>query len=248
MSVKGVILAGGSGTRLHPLTKVTNKHLLPVYDRPMIHYPLGTLRDAGISDALVILGGRSVGDVVELIQDGTEFGLHITYRYQSLALGISHAIGMARGFAGDDPICVILGDNILRGDLATFVQRFVDSDAECGAVLTRVDDPRRFGVARFDDAGEVVSFEEKPDRPASDLIPIGVYLFRPSVFDVIDKLQPSGRGELEITDLLNHYLTRRSLIHHIFTGDWADAGTIESLLESGVRLAREAAAEGERPG
>jgi glucose-1-phosphate thymidylyltransferase len=234
MSMKGVILAGGSGTRLHPLTRVTNKHLLPVYDRPMIYYPLDTLRDAGIEHALVIVGGRSVGDVVELLQDGSEFGLRIAYRYQPLALGISHAIGMAREFAGEDPILVILGDNILRGSLREFVERFLQSDAECGTVLTRVDDAHRFGVARFGDRGQIVGFDEKPQEPASDLIPIGVYLFRPSVFSVIDSLQPSGRGELEVTDLLNHYLKRGSLVHHVFTGTWADAGTIDSLLESGL--------------
>ena len=234
MSMKGVILAGGSGTRLHPLTRVTNKHLLPVYDRPMIYYPLDTLRDARIEDAMVIVGGRSVGDVLELLQDGSEFGIRITYRYQPLALGISHAIGLAKEFAGDDPILVILGDNILRGSLSEFAERFLQSAAECGAVLTRVDDPHRFGVARFGAGGQIVGFDEKPREPASDLIPIGVYLFRPSVFDVIDSLRPSGRGELEVTDLLNHYLAQNSLIHHVFTGMWADAGTVDSLLESGV--------------
>ena len=248
MPIKGVVLAGGSGSRLTPLTLVTNKHLLPVYDKPMIFHPLRTLHEAGIDEVLVILGGRSVGDVVELLQDGSDLGLRISYRYQPLALGISHAIGMAREFAGDEPVCVILGDNILRGSLEDYVRDFVESDAECGAVLTRVGDPRRFGVARFDDAGRVLGFDEKPDQPASNLIPIGVYLFRPSVFDVIDQMKPSDRGELEITDLLNHFLERGTFIHHVFHGEWADAGTIESLLESSVRLAREAAAEGERPG
>ena len=230
--LKGVVLAGGSGSRLFPLTLVTNKHLLPVYDRPMIYYPLATLRDMGCDEVMVVVGGRSVGDILELLHDGSDIGLSLTYRYQRGALGIAHAIGLAAEFAGDDPIAIVLGDNILHGSLREFAGRFEQGDAEAGAVLREVPDPERFGVAEFDGDGRIVAFEEKPEHPKSNLIPIGVYLFRPSVFDVITRLEPSARGEFEITDLLNHYLRKGSLIHTVFEGEWQDAGTIESLLEA----------------
>lgn len=232
MSLKGVVLAGGSGSRLFPLTLVTNKHLLPVYDRPMIYYPLAALKDMGCREVMVVVGGRSVGDILELLHDGSEFGLDLTYRYQRGALGIAHAIGLARDFAGDDPIAIVLGDNILHGSLADFARSFEEGEAEAGAVLKQVPDPERFGVAEFDADGRVIGFEEKPEHPKSDLIPVGVYFFRPSVFDVISTLKPSARGEFEITDLLNHYLRQGSLVHTVFVGDWMDAGTIEALLES----------------
>ena len=230
MGLKGVVLAGGSGSRLFPLTLVTNKHLLPVYDRPMIFYPLQTLKEMGCREVMVIVGGRSVGDVLELLHDGSDVGLDLTYRYQQGALGIAHAIGLARDFAGDDPIAVVLGDNILRGPLRPFADEFLASDAGAGAVLKAVPDPHRFGVAEFGDDGRVVGFEEKPDAPKSNRIPIGVYLFRTSVFDVLRELRPSARGEFEITDVLNHYVARESLIAHDYHGDWMDAGTIDSLL------------------
>jgi glucose-1-phosphate thymidylyltransferase len=234
MGLKGVVLAGGSGSRLFPLTLVTNKHLLPVYDRPMIFYPLQTLKEMGCREVMVIVGGRSVGDILELLHDGSDLGLDLTYRYQRGALGIAHAIGLARDFAGEDPIAIVLGDNILHGSLREFADCFVEADAQAGAVLKEVPDPERFGVAEFDDRGAIIGFEEKPLAPKSNLIPIGVYLFRPSVFDVIAGLKPSARGEFEITDLLNHYLQRDSLMHHVFEGQWQDAGTIDALLESGT--------------
>ena len=230
--MKGLILAGGTATRLHPLTLVTNKHLLPVYDRPMIYYPLAVLKDMGCEEVMVVVGGRSVGDILELLHDGSDIGLSLTYRYQRGALGIAHAIGLAREWAGQDPIAIVLGDNILRGSLREFADRFRDGDAGAGAVLKEVPDPERFGVAELDGAGRVIGFEEKPAQPKSNLIPIGVYLFRPSVFGVIDELKPSARGEFEITDLLNHYLRDGSLIHTVFEGEWHDAGTIDSLLEA----------------
>lgn len=232
MALKGVVLAGGSGSRLFPLTLVTNKHLLPVYDRPMIYYPLAALKEMGCEEVMVVVGGRSVGDILELLHDGSDIGLSLTYRYQRGALGIAHAIGLAREFAGDDPIAIVLGDNILRGSLHEFAERFATGDAGAGAVLKEVPDPERFGVAEFDADGRVVGFEEKPMHPKSNLIPIGVYLFRPSVFGVITQLKPSARGEFEITDLLNHYLNEGSLIHTVFEGDWQDAGTIDALLET----------------
>lgn len=233
MALKGVVLAGGSGSRLFPLTLVTNKHLLPVFDRPMIYYPLAALKEMGCREVMVVVGGRSVGDILELLHDGSDIGLSLTYRYQRGALGIAHGIGLAREFAGDDPIAIVLGDNILHGSLREFADRFVTSDAGAGAVLKEVPDPERFGVAELDGAGRVIGFEEKPAQPKSNLIPIGVYYFRPSVFEVIDQLKPSARGEFEITDLLNHYLREASLIHTVFEGDWQDAGTIDALLETG---------------
>jgi glucose-1-phosphate thymidylyltransferase len=228
--MKGLLLAGGSGSRLFPLTLVTNKHLLPVFDRPMIYYPLETLREMGCREVMVVVGGRSVGDVLELLHDGSDVGLDLTYRYQRGALGIAHAIGLARDFAGDGPIAVVLGDNILRGTLRDFADEFLASDAGAGAVLKAVPDPHRFGVAEFGPDGRVVGFEEKPAAPKSDRIPIGVYLFRPGVFEVLQELRPSARGEFEITDVLNHYVARGSLVAHDYEGDWMDAGTIDSLL------------------
>jgi glucose-1-phosphate thymidylyltransferase len=232
MPLKGVVLAGGSGTRLFPLTLVTNKHLLPVYDRPMIYYPLHTLKEMGAEEVMVIVGGRSVGDILELLHDGSDLGLQLTYRYQRGALGIAHAIGLARLFADDDPIAIVLGDNVIRGSLREFADEFQDGQALAGAVLKTVADPARFGVAELDANGKVVRFDEKPEHPKSDLIPIGVYLFRPAVFDALATLRPSARGEFEITDLLNYFLDRGQLISHVFVGEWMDAGTIESLLLS----------------
>lgn len=241
--MKGVLLAGGTGSRLHPLTLVTNKHLLPVHDRPMIHYPLETLRGMGIREVMVILGGRSIGDIVELLADGRDLGLDLTYRYQRGALGIAHGIGLARDFVGADPFCVVLGDNILLGDpLAPTAAAFAAGPWGGGTLLHRVPDPQRFGVATFDAHGKVVAFTEKPAVPASDSIPIGVYFLRPDAFAVIDRLVPSGRGELEITDLLNHYIADGGLFAEHYAGQWHDAGTIDSLLEASVLVARRATA------
>jgi glucose-1-phosphate thymidylyltransferase len=231
--MKGIVLAGGTATRLFPLTIVTNKHLLPIYDRPMIYYPIETLASMGIREVLVIVGGKSVGDVVELLADGSHFGLDLTYRYQRGARGIAHAIGLARDFVGADSFCVVLGDNILRGPaLRDVAGEFETSDAGAGTLLYRVPDPERFGVAELDAAGNVVGFEEKPTHPRSDLIPIGVYFLRPDAFDVIDALAPSDRGELEITDVLNHYIPDGRLFTRIYAGQWTDAGTVASLLRA----------------
>jgi glucose-1-phosphate thymidylyltransferase len=244
LPMKGVVLAGGTGSRLHPLTLVTNKHLLPVYDRPMIHFPLQTLAGMGITEVMVILGGRSIGDIVELLSDGQELGLDLTYRYQRGSLGIAHAIGLCREFVSDEPFCVVLGDNILRGEpLADTANQFASGDWGAGSLLYKVDDPERFGVAEFDAAGEVIGFEEKPELPKSDSIPIGVYFLRPDAFDVIEQLVPSGRGEFEITDVLNHYVVDNGLFSRHYEGDWHDAGTIESLLEAGMMAAPEDTSE-----
>lgn len=237
--MKGLILAGGNGTRLDPLTRVTNKHLLPIYDRPMIYYPIETMRLMGVREVMVVLGGRSVGDVVELLGDGNDFGLDLTYRYQRSASGIAHAIGLARDFVDAESFCVILGDNILRGEpLAEMARIFDEGPWGGGTLLHRVPDPHRFGVAEFD-GDRIVGFEEKPVMPKSDLIPIGVYFLRPDAFDVIAHLVPSGRGELEITDVLNHYIPNGRLFWREYTGEWSDAGTMDSLLAAG-QLAAEA--------
>lgn len=243
MPLKGLLLAGGSGSRLFPLTLVTNKHLLPVYDRPMIYYPLQTLREMGCREVMVVVGGRSVGDVLELLHDGSDVGLELTYRYQRGALGIAHALGLARGFVGSDPVAVVLGDNILRGSLRAFADSFLASESQAGAVLKAVPDAARFGVAEFDANGRVVGFEEKPSQPKSDRIPIGVYLFRPQVFDALRELRPSARGEFEITDVLNHFIARHTLIAHDYQGEWMDAGTVPSLLEANSFAASFAASQ-----
>ena len=241
--MKGVLLAGGTATRLHPLTLVTNKHLLPVYDRPMIYYPLQTLRDMDIREVMVIVGGKSVGDIVELLSDGRDLGLDLTYRYQRGSLGIAHAIGLTRDFVGHEAFCVLLGDNILRGEpLAEVAREFESGPWPAGTLLYSVPDPERFGVAEFNDKGEVVGFEEKPRVPKSNLIPIGVYFMRPDAFSVIAHLVPSGRGEFEITDVLNHYVRTDTLFWKQYEGHWTDAGTIDSLLMAGT-VAAEAAAE-----
>ena len=231
--MKGLVLAGGTATRLFPLTIVTNKHLLPIYDRPMLYYPLETLAGMGIREVMIVVGGKSVGDVVELLGDGSHFGLDLTYRYQSGARGIAHAVGLARDFVGADPFCTVLGDNILRGrPLRDVAEEFEAGAWGAGTLLYRVPDPERFGVAELDAQGRVIGFEEKPKVPKSDLIPIGVYFLRPDAFDVIDHLVPSGRGEFEITDVLNHYIPDGRLFTRIYDGHWTDAGTVPSLLRA----------------
>jgi len=229
---------------LFPLTIVTNKHLLPIYDRPMIYYPIETLAAMGIREVMVVVGGKSVGDVVELLADGSHFGLDLTYRYQHGALGIAHAIGLARDFVGSDAFCCVLGDNILRGPaLADVAAEFEAGPWGAGTLLYRVPDPGRFGVAELDQAGNVIGFEEKPRAPKSDLIPIGVYFLRPGAFQVIDHLAPSGRGEFEITDVLNHYIPEGALFTRIYEGHWTDAGTVPSLLRA-AELAADDHADG----
>ncbi len=241
--MKGIVLAGGTATRLYPLTIVTNKHLLPIYDRPMIYYPIETLAGMGIREVMVVVGGKSVGDVVELLADGSTFGLDLTYRYQPGALGIAHAIGLARDFVGDDSFCCVLGDNILRGrTLAEVASTFETGPYGAGTMLYRVPDPERFGVAELDADGRVIGFEEKPDAPKSDLIPIGVYFLRPDAFAVIEHLAPSARGELEITDVLNHYIPGGGLYSPIYDGHWTDAGTVPSLLRAAEMAAEDDAA------
>ena len=242
--MKGLVLAGGTATRLFPLTIVTNKHLLPIYDRPMIYYPIETLTGMGITEAMIIVGGKGVGDVVELLADGAHFGLDLTYRFQQGALGIAHAIGLARKWVGSDAFSVILGDNILNGPpLDAIAREFEEGPWDAGTLLYRVSDPERFGVAELSADGEVLGFEEKPAAPKSNLIPIGVYFLRPSAFPVIESLAMSARGEFEITDVLNHFVGTGRFFAREYKGHWTDAGTVPSLLR-----ASELAAEAEREG
>lgn len=228
--MKGIILAGGTGSRLYPLTKITNKHLLPVYDRPMIYYPLQTLIDAGIKDIMLVSGRGHVGHFLELLGSGTEFGVNISYEIQKEAGGIAQALGLARRFAGDDNIMVILGDNIFQDSLRDAVRSF-----SSGAMifLKPVPDAHRFGVAEVDEVNQrVISIEEKPARPKSSYAVTGLYIYDSEVFDIIGSLRPSARGELEITDVNNEYLRRCKLSYSILSGYWSDAGTFETLYKA----------------
>ena len=233
--IKGVILAGGLGTRLHPLTKITNKHLLPVYDRPMIHYPLMALVNAGIKDILIVTGGTHAGEFLRLLGNGAEFGLkHINYTYQDGEGGIADALRLAEYFAAGERICVVLGDNLIQGNIHGAAEAFRQQKSGARILLKSVPDPERFGVARFadDDPGRVAEIVEKPAAPPSDFAVIGVYFYDPWVFDIIRTLRPSGRGELEITDVNNAYLRAGLLEHSVLDGWWTDAGTFDSLLRA----------------
>ena len=236
--MKGVILAGGLGTRLHPLTKITNKHLLPVYDRPMIHYPLRTLVDAGIRDILIVTGGNHAGEFLRLLGNGRDFGLDdIAYTYQEGEGGIAEALSLARHFADGQKIVVILGDNIIEGDIRKPVAAFRDQQAGARILLKKVPDAGRFGVPVFKD-DRVVGIEEKPKAPKSDYAVIGIYMYDETVFDIIGTLRPSARNELEITDVNNAYIRRSAMQHDILEGWWTDAGTFESLFRAS-QLVRE---------
>lgn len=230
--MKGVILAGGTGSRLYPLTKVTNKHLLPVYDKPMIYYPLQTLIDAGIKDIMIVSGRGHAGHFLELLGSGAEFGVKFTYEIQDHAGGIAQALGLAEDFADNDNITVILGDNIFQDNIKTAVQKF---DGGAHIFLKSVPDAHRFGVAEVNsNNGHVLGIEEKPSQPKSDLAVTGLYIYSNDVFDVIKILKPSGRGELEITDVNNHYIGKDAMKFTMLDGYWTDAGTFESLLRAGI--------------
>lgn len=232
MGLKGVILAGGLGKRLHPLTKITNKHLLPVYCKPMIYYPIQTLVDAGIKDILIVTGGMHAGEFLRLLGDGAEFGLkHINYTYQEGEGGIADALKRAEHFADNDRIVVILGDNIIEKDIAGPVKEFQRQPKGARILIKEVEDPQRFGVVGFK-GKKIVSIEEKPKKPMSNYIVTGIYMYDRQVFDIIKALRPSRRGELEITDVNNAYLAKGELTYSILDGWWTDAGTFESLLRA----------------
>ena len=230
--MKGIILAGGLGTRLDPLTRITNKHLLPVYNRPMIYYPVRALLNVGITDILIVTGGDSAGDFLRLIGNGSEFGLkHINYTYQVGEGGIAAALSLAEYFAGNDPICVVLGDNIIEGNFRRSAGVFRERGRGARIHLSRVHDPQRFGVPVFE-GDRIVRIEEKPANPASPYAVTGIYMYDASVFDIIKTLKPSGRGELEITDVNNAYIQRGEMTWEVLDGWWTDAGTFESLLSA----------------
>lgn len=231
--MKGVILAGGSGTRLKPMTKVLNKHLLPVYDKPMVYYPLNTLISAGITDIMIITALEHVGSFVNLLGSGADFGVDITYRAQERPGGIAQALGLAEDFVGGEKCMVVLGDNIIEDNVAKFASEFDSSDSyEAAIFLKQVPDPSRYGIAELDSNGRVLGLEEKPKNPKSNYAVIGLYMYRPTVFDVIREIKPSARGELEITSVNNVYLQRNKLEKHILSGFWIDAGSIDALYEA----------------
>jgi len=231
--MKGVILAGGLGSRLRPLTLVTNKHLLPVYDRPMIHYPIECLVNAGIRDVLIVTGGDHAGDFLKLLRNGKHMGLrHLEFAYQEGEGGIADALKLAEDFADNDKICVILGDNIIEGSISKAAGEFFAQRSGAKLLLKEVNDPQRFGVARFEGApgsGRIVEILEKPKDPPSRHAVTGIYFYDGAVFDMCKSLSPSARGELEITDVNNFYLKRGDLTYNMLDGWWTDAGTIESL-------------------
>lgn len=239
--MKGVVLAGGLGTRLQPLTRITNKHLLPVWDKPMIYYPLQTLVDAGITDIMLVTGGNAAGDFLRLIGNGEDFGLsRINYAYQKGEGGIAEALGLCREFAGDDKLIVVLGDNILEKGIAAGVEAFAAQEAGARIFLKQVDHPWEYGIAETD-GDRVIRIIEKPQDPPTDLAVIGVYMYPPDVFDIISTLEPSGRGELEITDVNNAYIERGRMQFEMLEGWWMDAGeNHESLLQANLTVARHA--------
>src|SRR5437868_6200892 len=228
--MKGIVLAGGTGSRLFPLTKITNKHLLPIYDRPMIYYPIQILVDAGIQEILIVTGGRNSGDFLRLLANGKQFGLkHINYTYQEGEGGIADALALAEHFADGQKICVVLGDNIIERDIAEAAERFRQQPEGAHILLKEVPDAERFGVAEVSGA-RIVGIEEKPRFPKSNCAVTGIYMYDASVFDKIKTLVPSGRGELEITDVNNAYIREKSMTSSYLDGRWTDADTLESLL------------------
>ncbi len=245
--MKGIVLAGGLGTRLYPLTKVTNKHLLPIYDKPMVYYPIQTLVDAGIKDILIVTGGTSAGDFLRLIGNGKDFGLsHINYTYQEGEGGIAAALALAEHFAENDKIVVILGDNILEQGIGDAVGEFEEQMRGAKIFLKEVPDPERFGVPHIKD-GKVLKIDEKPKKPASQYAVIGVYMYDNQVFDIVKTLKPSARGELEITDVNNAYIEQGTMTYAIVDGWWADAGTSFDSLLKATRLVAEKSKQEKRP-
>jgi len=238
MGLRGVVLAGGTGSRLRPLTKVTNKHLLPVGPKPMIYYPIEKLIRIGIEEVLIVTGVEHMGSVVGSLGSGREFGCRFTYKVQDEAGGIAQALGLAENFANGQPLAVILGDNIFQSNLKPHAERFLAQGGGARLLLKQVLDPERFGVAEIHD-GKVVGVEEKPRQPKSNLAITGIYFYDGDVFDVIRTLKPSGRGELEITDVNNWYIRKGQLACDFLEGWWTDAGTFDSLVRANDLVIRE---------
>ena len=236
--MKGIILAGGLGSRLRPLTKVTNKHLLPIYDKPMIYYPLETLCRAGMDEIMIVTGGNSAGDFLRLLGNGRDFGLHdIYYTYQEGEGGIADALKLCEHFAEGDSVCVVLGDNIIEEDITPYVRRFSAQASGARILLKEVEDPERFGVPELD-GDRIVRIVEKPEFPKSRYAVTGVYMYDGRVFDYCRELKPSSRNELEITDVNNAYINAGDLYYDVLSGWWTDAGQFESLYHA-TRLVAE---------
>lgn len=238
MELRGVILAGGTGSRLRPLTKVTNKHLLPVGHKPMIYYPIEKLTSIGIEQILIVTGVEYMGDVVGLLGSGSEFNCQFTYKVQDRAGGIAQALGLAEGFSNNNPLAVILGDNIFQANLKKYADSFLAQKTGARLLLKKVPNPQRFGVAHVSDT-RVIRIDEKPKKPLSDYAVTGIYFYDCTVFDIIRTLKPSARGELEITDVNNAYIAREQLAYDILDGWWTDAGTFESLNKANELVAKE---------
>jgi glucose-1-phosphate thymidylyltransferase len=240
--MKGVILAGGGGTRLYPLTRITNKHLLPIYDKPMIYYPIQTLVNAGITDILIVTGGNNAGDFFRLLGNGREFGLkHINYTYQERAGGIAEALGLAKHFVGGQKVVVVLGDNIIEGNILKSVHAFEKQERGAKVLLKEVPDPENYGVPILDGT-RIVTIEEKPAKPATNLAVLGIYMYDAQVFEIIQTLKPSGRGELEITDVNNAFIEQGNMTCDVLEGWWADAGaSIDAYLGANNMVAQHAA-------
>ena len=242
--MKGIILAGGLGSRLAPLTRITNKHLLPVYNKPMIYYPIETLIKAGITDIMIVTGGNHAGDFLRLMGNGKDFGLkHLNYTYQEGEGGIAAALSLAEYFADGESICVVLGDNIIERNIVKAVRDFKEQGTGAKILLKEVPDPERFGVAEIEN-DRLVNIVEKPKNPRSNLAVIGIYLYDPRVFDIVKTLKPSDRGELEITDVNNAYVKDGTMTWEMLDGWWTDAGTFESLLRASVLVAQTGANNG----
>jgi glucose-1-phosphate thymidylyltransferase len=236
--VKGVVLAGGTGSRLDPLTRITNKHLLPVFDRPMIYYPLQALLNAGVHDIMLVTGGNNAGDFLRLLGNGKDFGLkHLNYTYQEGEGGIAAALSLAEHFVDGERVCVVLGDNLIEGNFRASAEAFATGSEGARILLKQVPDPERFGVPVFR-GRRIVRIEEKPKRPKSRYAVTGIYMYDARVFDVIRTLKPSRRGELEITDVNNWYIARGDLGSEVLRGWWTDAGTFDALHRAGILVAR----------
>jgi len=243
--MKGIVLAGGLGTRLHPLTKITNKHLLPIYNRPMIYYPIQTLVDAGITEILIVTGGRNAGDFLQLLGNGKAFGLkHLDYTYQEGEGGIAAALSLAEYFADRDLVCVILGDNVYEKSVRQSAIDFGERGHGAKIHLKKVENPQRFGVPIIN-GDQIAKIEEKPKQPRSEYAVTGLYMYDRTVFDIIKTLKPSGRGELEITDVNNAYIERNEITYTIIDGWWSDAGTFDSLLRSNILVASQSESDSE---
>lgn len=235
--MKGIILAGGKGSRLWPLTKIVNKHLLPIYNKPMIFYPIMTLKNAGITDILIVSGRPHVGDFLKLLGSGRELGIKLSYEIQEEELGIANALSLGEAFAQGEKVAVILGDNIFEDEITETIKKFKNQDKGAIVFLKEVANASRFGVAEVKD-GKIIEIEEKPKNPKTNLAVTGLYMYDNSVFDFIKKLTPSDRGEFEITDVNNYYIQDNTMQYQILDGNWTDAGTFESLFKAN-ELARE---------